>query len=127
MSQSVEIISLVLQQDLPITTLVNPNGTKTLNYTIDVEGTSISIIQAERPTATPPDVVPKGTELNILLAPPLEDQDPAHRRAIGSQMSKTGTCPECGRQDTDIGAVFAEPDWWACMDCIVKELTKPTN
>ena len=126
MQDTLELIVYVVQQDLPLSTLINPNGTNRVAYTIDMEGAPLNIVQNERPQANPPPFVPKGTALNILLAPPL-DGDQGPRRAVMSHMSKTGLCPKCGAQDVEIGAVLAEPDWWACIDCVTKEVQSATH
>ena len=125
MQEKLELIVLTTHRDIPVHVTRREDGRFLLSYSIDVDGDSLNITQHERPTARPLLSIPAGIALNILLTPPQEGETTRH--AVTTQMSKQGRCPECGTEDTEIGAVLADPDSWSCIECIEKEIQEATG
>lgn len=121
MEDRAELITVSVEQDIPVEKFIRDGGGLVLRYPVEHDGRTLNITQFARPATEPAEVIPKGITLEIVLAP--EEDDSTERRAVSAQMSKRGTCPECGAGDTEIGALIFAPEWWACLPCVVRTVS----
>ncbi len=121
MENQTELITVSVEQDIPVEKSIRDRGGLLLRYSVEHNGRTLNIAQFARPKPEPVELIPKGVILEIVLVP--EEEDSAERHAVSAQMSKRGTCPECGTGDTEIGAVIFAPEWWACLSCVEKTVS----
>ena len=121
MEDQTELITVSVEQDIPVEKFIRDGGGLLLRYSVEHDERTLNIAQFTRQKPEPAGLIPKGVTLEIVLAP--EDHDSAERRAVSAQMSRMGTCPECGAGDTEIGAVIFAPEWWACLPCVVRTVS----
>ena len=121
MEDQTELITVSVEQDIPVEKFIRDGGGLLLRYSVEHDGRTLNIAQFTRQKPEPAGLIPKGVTLEIVLAP--EEHDSAERRAVSAQMSRMGTCPECGAGDTEIGAVIFAPEWWACLPCVVRTVS----
>ena len=93
MEDECQILTLRLETNTPVARTDDGKGHPLLEYQVPHEGRTLTVQQYQGKACRAPDMLPAGTNLEIILAPP-EDGDwlKTTRHAITTGMVRAGTC-----------------------------------